>query len=490
MISCFVKEQHRYSLSALCSIFEMTAEKTKTVIKRLRVCGLVKTVNCIDTQFEMTELADDDIVMADTLADYDVYYVFTYVGVITIAGRIIKCYPKYLPFGASPLNEMKQIVRVLEKYNRKKQIIKPFAESGDQSAFSLLSVMLLLLSDYHENGLYSNSQDQIENNGDGEILWDRTINDTFAVLSKNQPYYTQFKTIKHAQDDYYYFRRLHAWVLTEISTELNQTDLSELFDIATVNLSDETLDDFGDVDTVLTQIEKELRVVFSTRKQLVLNAMYAYFSGAGHLNSDDCIALWGTTSFNLVWEEACSETLQNQLYTPIGSLPLPAPLSPKYLRDTKLIDLIDKPVWSSDTFAHIAPDTLIPDIVSLQVCSKQHVFCIFDAKYYVAQIAENQPLRGQPGIESITKQYLYQLAYKQFLEDHNITKVINCFLLPTVCEKVIVCGNASLQMMDNLGLQKINVRKIPASLVFSSYLDGKHIPLELLNVLADEPCAT
>ena len=55
-------------------------------------------------------------------------------------------------------------------------------------------------------------------------------------------------------------------------------------------------------------------------------------------------------------------------------------------------------------------------------------FVIFDAKYYLIQLEHDEELRGQPGISDIVKQYLYQLAYKEFTDLHNITHVKNCFL--------------------------------------------------------------
>ena len=53
-----------------------------------------------------------------------------------------------------------------------------------------------LLNDYYENGLYENDKDIIENNGNGEIHWDKTINDSFTLLSNNRPYYLELKTKK------------------------------------------------------------------------------------------------------------------------------------------------------------------------------------------------------------------------------------------------------------------------------------------------------
>ena len=54
------------------------------------------------------------------------------------------------------------------------------------------------------------------------------------------------------------------------------------------------------------------------------------------------------------------------------------------------------------------------------------------------QLEYNKKLRGQPGIESITKQYLYQLAYQPFVEAHQIDTVRNCFLMPTSSAEIVV----------------------------------------------------
>lgn len=53
-----------------------------------------------------------------------------------------------------------------------------------------------LLQDYFENDVYSNTEEIIECNGSGEILWDKTINETFTLLSENRPYYTELQTRK------------------------------------------------------------------------------------------------------------------------------------------------------------------------------------------------------------------------------------------------------------------------------------------------------
>ena len=165
------------------------------------------------------------------------------------------------------------------------------------------------------------------------------------------------------------------------------------------------------------------------------------------------------------------------------------PLTEPYqqIRHKKLIDLIDKPQWSgtapnSELFVKQAEDTLIPDLISIVNVDGNYQFIIFDAKYYNIQLEHNKKLRGQPGIESITKQYLYQLAYQPFVEAHQIGTVRNCFLMPTSSAEIVEKGTASLSMLSELGLQDIQVRLLPAEMMYRHYIDNTKLDLQLLNL--------
>lgn len=114
------------------------------------------------------------------------------------------------------------------------------------SAFNMLAVMLFLLQDYFEYGVYTNTQGIIESNGSGDILWDKTINETFALLSNNRPYYPELLTMKRVNDDFDFFKRLHECILTRCTAELRDADLLDLFDIMGADISDERIEDFGD----------------------------------------------------------------------------------------------------------------------------------------------------------------------------------------------------------------------------------------------------
>ena len=477
MISKFLREQKRYTQKDLCVEFECTEEKAVPLIRKLKEFGVLKAVRASDVQRDMSDLVDEEVEVADVeVGENEYLYVFTFVGVIVVAGWVLKCYPKYLLSKKTPLEELRQVIKVLEKYNSKEQIIRMFNDSSESSSFNLLAVLLFLTHDYYENGSYSNTEELIESNGSGEILWDKTINETFTLLSGNRPYYIDLQTKKRITNDFDYFKRLHECILTRASKEMADAGLLNLFDITEIDLTDETLDEFGDREYILYRIENELNTQFNTRKQLVLKTIYAYVDHSGSLYDTDCLSMFGTNSFNLVWESVCSDIMNNQLDCQLGSLHLPIPLKSGYVRSTRLIDLIEKPFWS--VTGKTANDTLIPDLIAID----GDQFIIFDAKYYNAQLNKGTTPKGQPGIESITKQYLYQLAFQKFISDQGFTEVKNCFLMPTEEDEVIDKKSVSMNMLSALGLQDIEVRFLPAKEAYDHYLTGKHLDVKLLRL--------
>lgn len=481
MVSLFIKEQKRYTQQKLCKLFDCSEEKIVQLLKRLKEFGVVKSVRAVDEQKDMSELLDEDIAVGEVkIGANEYFYIFTFVGIIVIEGIVIKCYPKYLIKTEKPQNELVQILKVLEKYKAKEQIVQMLEENNGEHSFNLLSVLLFFMYDYFESGVYNNTQDIIESNGPGEIIWDRTINETFTLISGNRPYYTELQTRKRVNNDYDYFKRLHECILTKTSEDLNKADLLDLFEITEINLSDEELDDFGEKDYILYRIENELNRQFNTRKQILLKAMYVYIQQNGSLNNTDFVSLFGTNSFNLVWEKVCADIMDNQLKESLGSLNLPVPLKKKYNKKDRLIDLIEKPFWSATK--KTAQKTLIPDLVSISRNSVGYDFIIFDAKYYDARLEIDVIPKKQPGIESITKQYLYQLAYQNFIKEHGFARIRNCFLMPTEENEIISKGEVSMKMLESLGLQNIKVRFIPAKMAFEYYLTGRKMNIELLEL--------
>lgn len=478
--SSFIREQKRYSLHQLKDIINCSKEKAIHIIRKLKEYGVLKAVKSSEQQKDLSDLFDDDVIIADVETNENEYlYVFTFVGVIVVSGCVLKCYPKYLPDTSQPLDELKQILKVLEKFFSKEQVLKMFNESSDNSTFNQLAVMLFLLDDYFENGLYTNTEDIIENNGTGEILWDKTINETFTLLSHNKPYYPDLLTRKRVTNDYDYFKRLHESLLTKVSKDLKNADLADLFEVTDIDLTDEELEEFGDKEYILYRIEKELNCQFNTRKQLLLKTIYTYIDQSGNLYDTNSLSLLGTNSFNLVWERICAEILDNQLQKNLSALNLPVPVQKNDpLSGVKLINLIEKPKWSATDMD--AEDTLIPDIITIS----KGQFIIFDAKYYTPVFKLGSPPKSQPGIESVTKQYLYQLAYQKFISEHGFAKenVKNCFLMPTADNTVRDMGTVTMKIFEVLGLQAIEVRYLPASMAYEYYLHSRKIELSLLDL--------
>lgn len=488
MISKFVCEQKRYTQEELRDILGCTSEKIVNIIKKLKEYGVLKAVKANDMQKDMSELINEDIDIVDVaMGDSDHLYVCTYVGVIIVAGCVLKCYPKYIIGNIEPKDELKQVIKVIEKYNSKEQIVSMYNESDEGVSFNILAIMIYLLNDYYENGIYTNTQDIIEENGSGEILWDKTINETFTLLSNNRPYYTELLTKKRTNDDSDFFKRLHECLLSRFSDNLEKADLLELFDIMPIDLSDEDLQCFGDNEYICYRIEKELNIQFNTRKQCVLKAIYAYISHSMNIDIVNSFSMFGTNSFNLVWEDVCKEVMDNQLNNSLGSLKLPVRLNDQYKKEDTLLSIIEKPKWvgknlGRDDFEKKAKDSLIPDIINISLQGSMWNFIILDAKYYIVQLEASKPLKGQPGIGDITKQYLYQLVYKKFIELHSFNGIKNCFLMPTQEKKIINKGYAYMEILDELKLEHIQIRLMPAVDMYNYYLSGKKMDISKLDL--------
>ncbi len=476
VVSRFVREQRRYTKDELQKLFLYDEQGVEQFIRSLKSYNVLKAVKNNADQRELTDLVDEDIEVADETADEAQYlYVFTYVGVITIGRRVIKAYPKYLLSAVEPLAEMKQVLRVLERYsNAEKQIISLYNGDGEHKSFNLLAVMLFLLRDYHECGIYSNSEDVLEINGEGAVAWQRTIDEGFVFIRGNRPYYVELYTERTVEDNMDYFRRLHECVLTDISNQLREAQLENLFDMVPVELSDADIDEFGDREYILSRLQAELHIQFNTRKQILLKTLYVYLAQHRKMREqEEGLSMFGTTAFHMVWERVCAVVFGDKRNVPLGSLAMKAPLAAVYEPSARLTDIIDRPRWIGNDTEEEAKDTLTPDIIVLEDRDGADVFYILDAKYYNLQLERGKKLRGAPGVGDITKQYLYQLAFQDFLRAHSIKAVKNCFLMPAEKDEVIDMGIVKLGMMERLGLENIQVRLLPAGKIYDCYIAGR-----------------
>ena len=75
-----------------------------------------------------------------------------------------------------------------------------------------------------------------------------------------------------------------------------------------------------------------------------------------------------------------------------------------------------------------------------------------------------------------------QLEYQPFVDAHQIGTVRNCFLMPTAASAIISKGSVSMSMLENLGLQPIQVRLLPADLMYRHYLENTKLDILKLNL--------
>ena len=483
IISRYVREQRRYSKKELMELFEFDENSFVEFVKKLKFTNALQLVNKTADEEELTDLNEDIGVFDIDLNNDSYFYVFKFVGVLSIGNIVVKSFPKYLLSNDEPFHEMKKILRVLNKYDSEEHIINLYTGYDNQREFNLLSVCLYIINDYFDNGLYTAEQEIIETNGDGEILWDNTINETFALIVRNKPYYTELQTRNVNNDERDYIVRLHKYIITDCCKKLKNSELLDLFDMPYLNLSDEELDSFGDKEYIIRRLQKELNVQFVTRKQILLKTLCIYLENTNAFKENLGFSMYGTNSFHAVWEKACAKVFDNQLAIPIGRLNLNVNLHEDYqpMKNYNLIDIIEKPTWKAfdSNKEHEVKHTLIPDLISIYELDGESCFGIFDAKYYNI-VLNGKSLKNQPGVGDVTKQYLYQLAYNDFIIKHEFKHVKNAFFMPSEEEESRLIGEAKMDMLYGLSdppLVNISVVKLSARKVFDGYLSNDKFDL-------------
>ena len=395
---------------------------------------------------------------------------FKYVGVIIVDNTVIYVYPKYIPNENNIKNDFKEILNVIKKYNSENKDSDYENEENDDISFNILSMMIYLIEDYYENGVYTNFQKLLKVNGDGEINWDKTINNNYPLIIDNKPYYMELYTDFKINDMYYYFRLLHECIITECAKFLKNLGLLEVFDLTYVELSEKDLEDFGDVDYIVNKIEKELYVEFNSHKQNILRFMKAYVSKRNLFSEKHFLILYGTSYYQNIWEEMCSQVFANKLNLDLNSLDLQSQLNGDYIHFNTLNDVIEKPKWilNDGTIKEPKRNKLKPDIITFV----EDTFIILDAKYYDLIFERDKKLENQPGISDITKQYLYQLSFEDFRRRHGFNKVKNALLFPKYSDGIENKGHVKLDIFSNL--EEIGVVMIPASMINKRYLDNDY----------------
>lgn len=409
-------------------------------------------------------------------------YSFNFVGIIMYKDFIIKCYPKYLNEEYSELEKddmLKTIVKVLRKYGKSEKGVIGMSTEEQDKDINLLSVIAFIITDFVDNGLYSNQKEIYEINGEGEIDWDKTVNDMTAFMFNKKPVYFNMITRNDINNEIDFFRQMHKYVITQCSKILKKTGLANILSLPVIEFEiDEYL--FSDEEYVLNRIIKELNIQFVSRKQLVLKTLYSYFSKKQEYSKSSNISLFGTMSFNLVWEKTCSFVLNNQLNNRIEKInAVDKQKLGLCVGKNKLSELIPFPYWipkdAKDSKEYKkSQKTIQLDLISIFKKDSKRYFVIWDAKYYNLILNTKDKLKHNPGVEDVIKQYVYYLVYADFINNQNFDYSYNVLLFPSEESDIKVIGTVDFEILRKaLNLEEILVMKMPAKLIYDMYLNDQ-----------------
>lgn len=474
----YVRELKPYSLSKLGKLFGYPPPQTAELVRGLMMRGIVRRRTGRESDPEEIDVVN---------AAPDELYQFRFVGLALIGDVTLVAYPKYFRESEPTDNELGLIMQAIQ--HRDGVLAAPRLVDDGATTDDKLPVMLALLELYGEYGEYSNHIEGFELNGNGDIDWNRTIGKHLPILSNGKPIYTEYETRKTFRDDSDYITRLHRVVLTECSQALHKAGIEKLLSLDEVRLTDEELEDFGAVETLSQRIERERSIQFIDWKLQTLDLLERYLINRASDVHRDEVRMLGTSVYYKVWEDACKTAFNDALQKPLASLGIA--LEDDWANEgyAKLIGIIPHPQWERWNGVGFdkpdGTDTLIPDTVSVaHGADGTKSFCIYDAKYYVPTASGK--MRYQPDLESVTKQFLYQSAYRSFIEAHQFNRVTNVFLVPGTVNEPELMARVSFpnviakeeEPFDNY----IYMWMLPANDVLKAYLGGKTLKDEITQI--------
>lgn len=387
-------------------------------------------------------------------------YKFSYVGIIRHGNKLLYCLPKYCDSILSKhttageedmkiaMEHFSIVLKVIQKYKSSAngEIYGTDEETGD----ALLSLMVTLLTDYAENGIYRDDRQCDVINGKGRIQWDKSINSQVPFIQQGEPVYVTLIHRQTENDDTNYFTRLHRFILKECCSKMSACGLLKLLGLQEAEDTEDTLDDFGDREYIEYRLEAELRQQFDSQKRFILQRMQDYVNLPHEDDSETTLYAFGTTSFEHVWEEVCRATLGQDCH-----------------EQEKWKEPFDKtkPLWKLDGTGHSGDPHRLDMLFWNEEAKRLE---LYDAKYYVPDV---ESYSGLPGIGDISKQHLYLLTLAWHCKE--VDSVHNALLLPAPQgNDSELWGTVSMAALKDLSLGDIDVYRLKPDELYDAYLKG------------------
>ena len=335
------------------------------------------------------------------------------------------------------LDRYDRVLLAIDRYQKDQARLDTSWIEKSDSCVGLLPLVVMLVRDYLEYGLYTVHYSELEHNGRGEINWERTINDEKPFIQTDRPIYTDYWTEQTLSDENNYFTRLHACLLSIWANKLADYGLAEVLNIAIPSLSEAELGEFGDEDYICSRIRGELGCQFVTHFRRTLQMIEALVTRTFDAEAlDESAFSFGMGGVAALWEEAINKVLGSQLDCRICDCgggdnhktfreSIPYPIWQEVTNGTTGRKLKDSNTWRPD-FVRVGADE-----------NSKPVFVILDAKYY-SVVWNDRWLKGEPGIESISKQFFYKRVYQDLVKEHLDIEpgdIVNAFVFPALGEE-------------------------------------------------------
>lgn len=399
---------------------------------------------------------------------------FQYVGLVGLKdGKILSILPKCI--SDDILNDKdecvqytKNILNAIEKYNHKR-FDNTFTYNLDiekeEKNFNLFALYDFLITDYLEYGLYRETKEIYEENGDSEIDWEYTLEVEMGYITKKkQPVYLNYHNITTIDNNNNLIQEVHKFILNRASSYFQEIpffmDSKPILDFyCKIDIGVENQD------KIIYLIEKVLRRTFNQRKIRLLNLLLLILRKNLH-SQQNGINLYGITNFHSVWEDMC-KVLFNNLYLDGSKYKevIRKLTSPKY-------------ILSKDLQGKKEGSPLIPDVVT----KYKDTFFVIDAKYYnisiqnsesddeiISDIEINDNENTQldklqvflPGTYDVLKQIIYMKSFKEKEEELGIInlKKRNLFIIPSINDNHIGKIKMGLFLEEDIELWLMDIKK-------------------------------
>ena len=383
---------------------------------------------------------------------------FKYVGIIIYNEKVLFIFPKYIDKNDDELDlpEFKQILKLLKEYSKIERLdseeIETLGLDLEDQFTNTVSLVVYILDNYIENNIYYNEIVTDEYNGEGEILWDKTVDNIDPFIINGQVIYLDFITKLNILNDSSLITNVHKFIVNECIEFMSNTGL-DLYLGYNLDKIDCDLDNIKDSEFIINKLEREMQIQFNDNKINMIKSMISFINNSLSKTEGDNIQLFGTRKFYIVWEKLCSRVFKNE-FESTGN-------KSKYDKF-----YINPPTWENSKKQDISIDEsdeistkknrLTPDILKTCEHNDKKYLLILDAKYYNI-VFRNNTVEYNPGIADISKQYLYKLALDKYIKENTINKIENIFLFPT-SDKDNLMGYVSLDFIKSYSKSEKNIK--------------------------------